>query len=160
MTSEAMAGSLIGLTVLAQVTIPPDWSHVASLPFAFAAASFLIWSLVQLVRIILDGWRRTTDETIAALRSQIADQKRFQDETLVSMIMKATTAMERDAEAAQSTSRAWQEVHEDFRSLIEALRRRPCLHDSDFPDEPKADPKAIETIERRQRRKENREGGQ
>lgn len=127
----------------------PNWSDMASLPFAFAAASFLIWSIVQILRMMFDSYKAANTETVAVLRQQVADLRKFQDETLVLLLEKVTVAMQADSEASRGLRDAWEEVHEDFRGLITALRVRPCLHDSDLP---RLDADVVETIQHRRER--------
>jgi hypothetical protein len=136
-------------TLVGQST--PHWTDMASLPFAFAAASFLIWSMVQLMRLLFEAYRAANAETVATLRGQMGEQRKFQEDTLVGLIRSVSDSMNKDAIANESLCEAWGEVHEDFRSLIGALRVRPCLHDSDLPA---VDEKSAEIIRHRQERNE------
>ena len=150
---EFTLGTLIGVCALQALIgqASPHWTDMASLPFAFAAASFLIWSMVQLMRLLFEAYRAANAETVATLRGQIAEQRKFQDETLVGLIRSVTESMNKDATSNEKLCEAWGEVHEDFRDLIGALRVRPCLHDSDFPA---VDQKSAEIIRHRQERSE------
>jgi len=163
MFTDSIAWTFMVAVIAAQAAAP-DWGMMVSPYFAFAAAAFLIWSLVQLVNVMFRHTTSATADTISTLREQIAALRKFQDETLVGMIGKVSSAMERDADASNSSTRAWNEVHEDFRDLIAALRVRPCLHDSDLPPPPKCDERTIAAIEKRNARKaggdgESRQGG-
>lgn len=146
---RSIALVLFAAGIISQVMAPGDWTHMASLPFAFAAASFLIWSMVQLFRVIFDSYKQQTADTTTTLREQVANLRKFQDDTLVDLITRVSTAMERDAESANASVSAWRDVHEDFRSLIGALEHRPCLHDSDFDRFDSAGNKASRKIEQR-----------
>jgi hypothetical protein len=133
----------------------PDWLNIASMPFAMAAAAFLIWSVVKLLGIVFDGWKSQNVETTSTLRDQIGALRQFQTETLVALIGRVSTALEHDAGASTESTRAWHEVHEDFRDLIMALHTRPCLHDSDLREIEKRnglDPKAVERVQHRNER--------
>ena len=148
--TEASTGLTIATcAVLALFGQSPNWTDMASLPFAFAAASFLIWSIVQLLRMMFDAYKSSNTETVAVLRGQVADLRKFIDETLVALLEKVTVAMQADSEASRAAKEAWEEVHEDFRLLINALRTRPCLHDSDLPP---LDQDAVEKVRHRQER--------
>lgn len=150
---EVSIVSLIGAAIIGQAVVGNDWTHIASLPFAFAAAAFLIWSVVKLLGMVFDNWKAVNAETTGALRAQVNDLRRFQDDTLVGLIGKVSSAMERDAESSTASTRAWSEVHEDFRDLISALRTRSCLHDSDFPQH---DSKAAAVVTHRKDRQERK----
>jgi hypothetical protein len=153
-----VGGTIAACAIFATIAqASPNWSDMASLPFAFAAASFLIWSIVQLLRMMFDAYKSANSDTVSVLRQQVADLRKFQDETLVTLLEKVTTAMHSDSEASHGLRRAWEEVHEDFRDLISALRVRPCLHDSDLP---KLDADAVEIIQhRRERIERNKPAG-
>lgn len=161
-----MRAAEVSLTVvfitglLGQATgIPNDWTHIASLPFAFSAAAFLIWSMVQLFRMMFTSWSAQSDTTIASLRDQIMSLRKYQEETLTHLVNRVATALEADARSTQMATASWNEVHEDFRVLVNALRIRPCLHDSDFTGEQgkQLDPKAVERIQHRQKRQTDHE---
>jgi hypothetical protein len=118
---------LCSLVVLSQVSVMPDWTHMASLPFAFAVGAFLIWSMVQLLNAILNNSNKTTSDTISTLRSQVSELMKFKDDQMLAMVARVSTALEKDAEASLASVDAWQEVHQDFRDLITEMRNRPCL---------------------------------
>jgi hypothetical protein len=103
------------------------WVDMASLPFAFAVGSFLIWSIVQLLNAVLKGKDSATEATIAALREQVNALRKFQDERLTQLIDRDAMALEKTSEASMASTKAWGEVHEDFRELITELKIRPCI---------------------------------
>lgn len=115
------------LVLVAQSAGASDWTHIASLPFAFAAASFLIWSLVALLRLMFEAWAKQGNDTIATLRDQIALLTKFQDETLLTLVRQVSKALEKEAEASSASVVAWGDVHKDFRELITEIRIRPCM---------------------------------
>jgi len=125
MTTELSIALIMAATMLAQAAVP-DWTHMASLPFAFAAASFLIWSMVALVRMMFDSWKEQSAATVSTLREQVQSLRKFQDEVLVGLIAKVSTAMEKDADASNASCVAWGEVHEDFQQLLGVIKNMPC----------------------------------
>jgi hypothetical protein len=133
---------MMASAIVAQTALPADWSHMASLPFAFAAASFLIWSMVQLFRCMFDSWKQQSADMIETLQTDVAGLRLFQTDTLVGLLQRVTSALEHDAEA-------WEELHEDFKELAAAVRKHPCVHDSDLP---KLNGKALSVVEHRQQR--------
>lgn len=121
--SGFMAVVLLGQTAGAI----PDWTHMASLPFAFAVGAFLIWSMVQLLNSLMKSKDTSTEATIASLREQINSLRKFQDDRLTQLIDRDAAALEKTSEASLASTKAWGEVHEDFRDLITELRVRPCI---------------------------------
>lgn len=118
------------MALLGQAPAPvPDspWTAWAGLPFAAAAAAFLTWSLVQLTQVMFTSYKSANSETISVLRLQVNDLRQAQQEMLVSVLTKATAAMQSDSDANMKLVAAWSEMHQDLRSLLEAVHSSPCL---------------------------------
>ena len=140
------------LAVLGQASgtmVESPWTAWAGLPFAAAAAAFLTWSLVQLTQIMFTSYKSASTETITVLRQQVTDLRTTQQEALVGVLTKASTAMISDSEANQKLVLAWQDMHQDLRELLSVVQQNPCLL---YRSHTELDLDAVELIRRRHSR--------
>ena len=112
--------------VLAQAH-PTDWTSIASLPFAFAVGAFLIWSMVQLINMVLGNQFKTYSDTVANLRTQVQELRQFQQSTLEQLLGRSVSALEKDVEANAALVKSWSQLHSDLREVLTEIRLRPCL---------------------------------
>ena len=142
-----VSATLMALLGQAPAPVPESaWTAWAGLPFAAAAAAFLTWSLVQLTQMMFSSYKAANTETIAVLRQQVQDLRTTQQEMLVAVLTKATTAMQSDSEANQKLCAAWQEMHQDIRDLLQTIHGNPCLL---YRTHNELDLEAVELIRRR-----------
>lgn len=102
-------------TVVAQAPVP-DWTHMISPYFAFAAAAFLIWSLVQLVNLVYRHSTAATETTISTLREQLHKLEDKMTDRLIVTVEKSTEAMQHNSDALK-------QINESLTNLAMQMER-------------------------------------
>lgn len=155
------------LLVLAQAPLPsPDWTQMVSPYFAFAAAAFLIWSLVQLVNLIYKHSTAATDATITTLRERIHNLENMVTERLFATAKESAEALKLSSDTLKGINTSLVGLANEMHLFDETLKRvETSLTDHDrrvaeyVAQAAGIDPKTLERVQRRQERVERHNNG-